>query len=100
MKRLYVVVRNDLPPGLQLAQACHAVRAFTEDFPEADVGENLVALGAEPFRLAQLALRACIGGLDCSYFFEPDLRNELTAIASSGDLGKLVGSLPLALRDR
>lgn len=32
MEKLYVVVRADLSPGLQIAQACHACRAFQAEY--------------------------------------------------------------------
>ena len=98
MKRLYVVVRNDLGPGLQLAQACHAVQGFTREYAAVDVGDNLIALGAPPFALAQLGLHALLADLPIYLFFEPDLGKELTAIALNGEAQKLVASLPLALR--
>jgi hypothetical protein len=96
MRRLYVVVRDDLAPGLQMAQACHAVREFTLRRPDVDVGENLVVLGATPAELARL-LRAT-DGLPSVAFYEPDLGDELTAAAFSGDARPLLSCLPLALR--
>lgn len=99
IKRLYVVVRSDLPQGLQLAQACHAAREFTLRRPTEDVGENLVVLHATPGELACLVARA--DGL-CSTvpFHEPDLGGELTAAAFGLGARRLLSSLPLAFGTR
>lgn len=104
MDRLYVVVRADLPPGAQLAQACHAVSAFASKFPDEHrvwqlESQNLVVLSA-PDERALVELIAWIEhhGIECSSFFEPDLGQSLTAFAAPGTAGKLVSSLPLALR--
>ena len=96
MERLYVVVRSDLSTGLQLAQACHATRLFGQLFPSEEVGENLVVLhAASKFELAHITER--VGSLcRVAEFREPDLDNELTAIAFSGLARKLVSTLPLA----
>jgi hypothetical protein len=92
MKRLYVVVRDDLPPGLQMAQACHV--AFE------DVGDNLIALHASHARLRELEAQAVALGLSHQSFREPDLGGELTALALTTSARPLVSDLPLALRDR
>lgn len=98
MEKLYVVVRNDLPPGLQTAQACHALREFAHRFPELDrrwfeSSNNLVVLQVPT--LGDLEGLVAIGSL-VAPFYEPDLGGELTA-AAFGD-GRLLSSLPLALR--
>lgn len=101
MKRLYVVVRPDLPVGLQMAQACHAVREFTAQHPAVDVGENLVVLHAEAYEIVDLTDRAAREGLAYALFFEPDLPGgQVTAAAFSGDAQKMLSSLPLACRPR
>lgn len=99
-KRLYVVVRADIPAGLQLAQACHVTREFTLAHPEEDVGENLVVLHApnepELARLVHTVDPLCLS----SIFYEPDLGGAMTAVAFSGDARRHLSSLPLALRPR
>lgn len=92
MKRLYIVVRNDIAPGLQMAQACHAAREFTLRSDE-DVGDNLVVLHASHAELERLVASA-----PCVPFHEPDLRGELTAAAFGGEARKILSTLPLALR--
>lgn len=99
MKRLYVVVRDDLSPGLQMAQACHAAFSYGS-FGSEDVGDNLVALNASPARLRELEAQAVALGLSHESFREPDLGNELTALALTDRARALVSDLPLALRDR
>lgn len=96
MKRLYVVVRADLPLGLQMAQACHAAHGFARSSPDVDVGENLVVLHAKS---EGELLRIWLNYDGHGYaFYEPDLNNEYTAIALDGNARKLLSSLPLALR--
>jgi hypothetical protein len=96
VKRLYVVVRNDLPLGLQMAQACHAARKFTLQHRE-DVGDNLVVLHASAGELACLVARAD-GLVTTTAFHEPDLGDELTAAAFGLGARVLLSSLPLACR--
>ena len=98
MNRLYVVVRADLPRGLQLAQACHAAREFSLNYPGDAQGENLVVLEvpSEP-ELAELAAR--LPGPSVR-FHEPDLGGELTAFATDGRARRLLSHLPLAGRCR
>jgi electron transfer flavoprotein alpha/beta subunit len=97
VKRLYIVVRNDITPGLQIAQACHAAREFTL-YADEDVGDNLVVLQAGPAELAQHVERALAYGCAVVRFHEPDLGGELTAAAFGGGAQRILASLPLALR--
>lgn len=96
MKRLYVVVRGDLPAGLQMAQACHAARAFARPW---SLDENLIVLNApDQPALWGLLLRATSDlDVDVAAFAEPDLGWQLTAIALCGaKVQKLLRDLPLA----
>jgi hypothetical protein len=97
MKRLYIVVRDDLPPGLMLAQACHAAFEYGM-FGGDDVGDNLIVLSASKGKLKELVAQAVALGLSFQDFREPDLGNELTACAFSGSARPLLACLPLALR--
>lgn len=98
MKRLYIVVRNDIAPGLQLAQACHAAREFMRQSTE-DVGDNLVVLGASHRELERL-VAAARDVCDVVPFHEPDLGDEMTAAGFGGAAHRLLSSYPLALRER
>lgn len=105
MDRLYIVTRADLPPGAQIAQSCHALRAFVELHPELDLawheaGGNLVVLSVENERaLERLYTHAVdVEGLAGASFCEQDYADALTAVALEGSAQKLLSSLPLALR--
>jgi len=98
---LYVVVRGDLPPGLQMAQACHAVREWEHAFLHAVTNGNLIVLSVPGLpELAALKERGD-GQTAVVPFYEPDIGGELTAIALVGGRAKpLLRKLPLALADR
>lgn len=102
MKKLYVIVRADLPPGAQLAQSCHVVSAFAVAHPELHRawhtgGQNLVCLQVPDRRaLEYLGNEICPAAY--AAFSEPDYGGELTALAMSDDAARWLSSLPLALR--
>ena len=85
--KLYVITRRDLSPGRQAAQSCHALRAFVQDWPEIDqewyeTSNYLVLLSVKDEKeLRDLFHRAREIGLRGSWFLEPDLNNQITAIA-------------------
>ena len=101
IKKLYVIVRNDLEPGLQIAQACHAQHTFALRFSGL-IGKwegNLVVLQAPDEKtLEDHAYLLDEMGFSVARFREPDLDDAMTAIAVSADAGRLLSSLPLALR--
>jgi hypothetical protein len=96
MKRgLYVVVRADLPIGLQMAQLGHAAYQFGREHPE-DIGENIYVLNA-PSEAHLLGLvQAAVGLCPITIFHEPDIGNQLTAAAFGGKASQLLCHLPLA----
>ncbi len=105
MKRLYIVVRSDLPGGDLLSQSIYAVATFARrarvPFEQwFDGPNNIVALAIpdEP-ALAALVEKLQRVGRPLQVR-EPDLDNQLTAIAFEGyeEAARLVSSLPLALR--
>jgi hypothetical protein len=105
MKKLYVIVRADLPPGLQLAQSCHALRQFAAEHPTLDKewfedSNNLVCLQVpNQGALEALALSMQHDGFKgFSRFTEPDLDHALTAIAVHDSGKSYVGHLRLALK--
>jgi len=106
MEKLFVVVRNDLEPGLQLAQAVHAAVKYAlshEDARRWHEESNNVAVLQVPDEAALKALTHQVLTRDPSclavVFEEPDLDHQWTAAAFGGGAKKLLGSLPLALRD-
>lgn len=116
MNKLYIIVRADLEPGLQAAQACHALRQFVhycpeddhdwfygEDFkrPQEPHGPNNIVILQVPneHTLKKLVVQASASYVSCASFQEPDLDNQTTAVALYGEgVEKLVSNLPLALR--
>ena len=100
MEKLYIIVRDDLRPGLQVAQACHAQHAFATEHPESTAAweGNLVVLRVPGEQgLAFLCATMASFGYNTSAFFEPDLGDALTAIAVGGEAAELLKGLPLAL---
>lgn len=100
---MYVVVRDDLSPGLQLAQGIHAVTELTMTHPPNtrlwhQASNNLVALAVDSERaLTRLYARLTGLGLTGQLFYEPDL-DEVTAFAMLPDprLREALSGLPLA----
>lgn len=105
MDKLYVIVRSDLPAGLEAAQCCHAMRLFAAEHPETErawyEGSNNLVLLSVPSegKLKALAANLEAHGLKVSSFTEPDLDGQTTAITVEPGAGKLLSTLPLALRD-
>jgi len=104
--KLVVVVREDLPPGDQLAQACHAAQRYCFEHREAaeywhGVSNTIAILACqnEP-ALTALLDAATTKGIKISHFREPDLGDSLTALClePSSRTRKLCWHLPLALR--
>lgn len=94
--KLYIVTRRDMPPGLMLAQAVHAGRAFPTTTDQVDNLACLeVATEAELLALVQKAV--C---LDVPYavFREPDLGGTITSVAFAEGAKRILSSLPLALK--
>ena len=102
MERLYIGVRSDLPPGLQLAQACHALREFAAAHPALDAAwhagaNNLVVLWLRnEAELEEYARRLAAASVPLAEFREPDLGGERTALAFAGAGKPLVRKLPKA----
>lgn len=90
MKKLYVVVREDLVPGLLCAQAVHGFRAFRAAHPELeqawyDAENNIAILGVrDEAHLNEMFHRLEKHGIPSARFYEPDLDNEHTSFACAG----------------
>ena len=87
MTKLYIIVDATLEPGLKMAQACHALRDHVAHFPEHNEAwyaesNNLVVLEVED--LAGQADELEGRDYEVARFFEPDLDDQLTAIAVLG----------------
>lgn len=103
---MYVITRSDLEPGYQAVQSMHALRQFTAEHPEIDKHwferSNYLGLLAvqDECELNRLIEKALMRGIKFSIFREPDVDNQITAIALEPGLQskKLCSSLRLALR--
>lgn len=99
-------MRSDLSPGLQLAQAVHAAFQFFAEWPSLarawTEDSNFLVVVAVPDEaaLADLATAAVEEGIVRTIVREPDLDNEITAVAlqPGPDARRLCGQLPLALK--
>lgn len=104
--KLYIITRADLEPGYQAVQSIHAAIQFKFEHPEISVNwfENSNYLGllsvANEGELVALTERAKELGISYSIFREPDIDNQITAIAlAPGQKSKkLCSRFPLALR--
>lgn len=101
--KLYVVVRDDISPGLQAAQSVHAALSFAQEFPK---------VTSQWHRISDYVIILSVKDLDALehefsripvnkvMFFEPDLGDEPTAFSTLGyEAGTLLSHLPLALRN-
>lgn len=85
--KLYVLVRKDMPLPYQAVQAGHAVAQWCLENPHSTWQNNtLIYLHVEnQARLIWWREHLRLRGLDISEFREPDIGNELTAIAVYAD---------------
>jgi Peptidyl-tRNA hydrolase PTH2 len=101
-----VITRQDLEPGYQAVQSMHALRQFTAEHPEIDKlwfeQSNYLGLLSvmNEQELHTLIEQATAHDIRCSVFREPDIDNQITAIALAPGqkTKKLCSRLPLALR--
>lgn len=97
--KLYIVVLRALSTGLKIAQACHALRAFTDQHADIDAdwyatSNNIVVLQADD--LPTLADRMDALGLAVARFHEPDRDDELTALCVEPGAAYTLRRYPLA----
>ena len=95
--------------GQQAVQSAHSLAQFAASYPDIfrewqQKHKNLIVL-ATPDEDALRGLffdAAVLSKVECSAFREPDLNNELTAVALAPceQTYKLTSSLPLALREK
>lgn len=93
-----MIVREDLPTGLQMAQVAHACTEFALNHPEKASSTPVGVVLGVPGE-AELLAWEHVAALDGPYvlFREEDLGGETTAIAVVSD-GEKFRSLPLAGR--
>jgi peptidyl-tRNA hydrolase len=105
--KLYLITRQDISPGYQAVQSCHAIRQFSEEHPDVDKlwyekSNTLALLSVEDeHKLIELIVLAKDKGIRWSAFSEPDLDGAITAIAlePSRETSVLCSRLSLALRE-
>ena len=104
--KLTIVTRKDLTPGYQATQAIHAAVQFVFEHPEIAKewykDPYLAVLSTQDENsLKNLIKKAKERGIKVSVFREPDIDNEITAIAlePSDATRRLTSSLPLALKE-
>lgn len=103
-KKLFIIGRRDLPPGLRAAQMFHALTSFILGKPK-ETGEwfaksnNLVLLEVQNKNTLKNLLAHLISKkIPVTSFCEPDLNNELTAIAVGPEGQRTLSSIPLAFK--
>jgi hypothetical protein len=95
--KLYVIVRKDLTPSQQAVQAGHALAEYLLRGPWNSKWDNetLVYLGVEnKFELEKLIYKFDNRSIKFVKFIEPDLNDEVTAIATEYD-GSITSGLDL-----
>lgn len=105
--KLTVVTRRDISPGYQAVQSIHAGIQFQHEFPKIakqwhNESNYLAMLSTEDESSLIYIIEKCHErGLSVSVFREPDIGNQITAIAiePSSRTKKICGSLPLALKE-
>lgn len=81
---MYVLVRNDLSPSQICVQSCHAVIEATRNFNmNGEHPSVILCVVKSEEKLKQVSRELATKGIRFSSFFEPDIGNKLTAIASA-----------------
>lgn len=102
--KLYVITHSDLPLKYQLPQSNHAAMEFAAQYPDEfrawhKNSNSIIVLNAQnELKLLEFAERLKNKGIKFSEFREPDIGNELTAIAicPGPEVKRLCSGLPLA----
>ena len=105
--KLYIITREDISPGYQGVQGIHSAILFGQEHPDIhrEWYQNSNYLGflsvANEVELAKLIEKADANDIKCSVFREPDIDNQITAIAIEPGIKskKLCSNLKLALKD-
>lgn len=98
MARLYTLIRSDLPKNYQAVQAGHAVAQFALEYPNDWRNETLIYLRVKDEEELQIwNQRFAELGVNQTPFQEPDLDNEMTALAviSTPEVEKLMSVMKL-----
>lgn len=86
MSKMYVIVRNDLTPSQKAVQAGHALAEWMLEDSESWKNHTLVYLTVKSrIQLENLITDLQWDDLKYVQFNEPDINNEVTAVASYGN---------------
>ncbi len=102
-EKLRVITRRDLSLAQQCVQAAHAAIDFQHEHPQESVAwhkfSNYLAIltTKDEQSLIDLIVKASLRGIKYTVFREPDINNEITAVAfeASTEAKKLCSNLPL-----
>lgn len=99
---MVVISRNDLTPGQQAVQSGHAAINYQHEHPARaspwySESNTLVYLSAPRDKLKKILRTLDEDGIDHTAFREPDIGNQLTAVAfvSSEQTKRITKNLPL-----
>ena len=98
MEKFFIVVRDDLDPGLACAQVGHAAYMLGVYSPR-KTRRNIAVLHAPRAELERFCLQSEVIGCVYEPFYEPDLNDEITAVAFGEGARKLLRALPPAFKD-
>ncbi len=105
-EKLFIITREDLNPGYQLVQTTHAAIYFSVKYPETLLqwhtqSNYLACLSAKDENHLKTLISKCeANNLKFVVFTEPDVDNQITAIAIEPSMIsiKLCSNLPKALK--
>lgn len=80
---MYIIVKSDLSPSQQSVQAIHAALEVTKKQKIPDNLHLVLCQEKDTDQLSILSIKLQEKGVEIYHFYEPDLNNELTAIASA-----------------
>lgn len=96
MKKMYVLVRDDLGESYKFVQGFHALAQWMIDFPDVWKNSTIVVLEAkDEDEIINISKKLRKENIDYSMFFEPDLGNEITSIATYSN-GRIFSKMNLA----
>ena len=102
-EKFRVITRRDLSIAVQAVQAAHAAIDFQHEYPQVSTEwhkhSNYLAIltTKDEQSLTDLIVKASLRGIKYTVFREPDINNEITAVAleASNEAKKLCSNLPL-----
>jgi hypothetical protein len=105
---LYVITREDISAGYQGVQSIHAAMQFAFEHPDINrewfEKSNYLGFLSVPneYELNKLVEKALLLGIAVSVFKEPDVDNQVTAIALAPGVQskKLCSNIGLALKEK